>query len=85
MKNITYKTSGTCSQYVHIEADDHQIITSLDVAGGCHGNLQGISRLAVGMSLEEARQKLQGILCGTKSTSCPDQISKAIAELQKQY
>ena len=85
MKHIMYKTQGTCSQSIDLEADDDQVITRLNVIGGCNGNLQGIAALVKGMKLEDARQRLQGITCGFKPTSCPDQISIAIGQLQQMY
>ena len=85
MKHIMYKTQGTCSQYIDLEADDDQVITRLNVIGGCNGNLQGIAALVKGMKLEDARQRLQGITCGFKPTSCPDQINIAIGQLQQMY
>lgn len=85
MKQIVYKTLGTCSQFIELEADENQVITRLNVIGGCHGNLQGISRLVQGRKLSDVEKQLAGIQCGTKPTSCPDQISRAIHELLKQY
>ena len=85
MKHITYPTVGTCSKFIELEADDNRIITDLNVIGGCNGNLKGIGILVKGMSLAEAKAKLRGITCGAKSTSCPDQISYAIEELEKVY
>ena len=85
MKSIRYKTSGTCSQYIYIEADDDRIIQDIQVVGGCDGNLKGLCSLIKGRKMEEVRSSLSGILCRTKPTSCPDQISKAIEELEKQY
>lgn len=84
MKSIMYKTSGTCSQFVEMEADENNVVTRAVVIGGCHGNLQGICKLIVGMRLEDVKERLSGIRCGSKPTSCPDQIAKAIEELEKQ-
>lgn len=70
---------------MEIEADDDQVIRDVRVIGGCNGNLKGICSLIKGQKLETVRQKLNGITCGNKPTSCPDQLSKAIAELEKQY
>lgn len=84
MKNILYKTSGTCSQFVELEADENNVVTRAVVIGGCNGNLQGICKLIVGMRLEDVKERLSGIRCGSKPTSCPDQIAKAIEELEKQ-
>lgn len=85
MKNILYRTQGTCSQFIEMEADENRIITRLSVIGGCNGNLKGIAALVKGKSLEDVAGTLSGITCGGKETSCPDQISKAAAELLKQY
>ncbi|MBP3466788.1 MAG: TIGR03905 family TSCPD domain-containing protein [Paludibacteraceae bacterium] len=84
MKSIMYKTSGTCSQFVEMEADENNVVTRAVVVGGCHGNLHGICKLIVGMRLEDVKERLSGIRCGSKPTSCPDQIAKAIEELEKQ-
>lgn len=75
----TYRTSGTCSTQIDLELEDG-IIQSVAFTGGCNGNLQGISRLVAGMPAEEAVRKLEGIQCGYKPTSCPDQLSKALKE-----
>ncbi len=75
----TYRTSGTCSTQIDFELDNG-IIQSVAFTGGCNGNLQGISRLVTGMTAEEAAEKLQGIQCGWKPTSCPDQLAKALKE-----
>ena len=80
----TYKTHGTCSSQIDLELEDG-IIQSVAFTGGCNGNLQGIGRLVAGMPAEEAIGKLQGIQCGRKATSCPDQLSKALtAALEKE-
>ncbi|MBQ9586166.1 MAG: TIGR03905 family TSCPD domain-containing protein [Muribaculaceae bacterium] len=75
----TYYTSGTCSSMIDWEIVDGKL-RNVVFTGGCHGNLQGISRLVEGMSCEEAISKLEGIRCGYKSTSCPDQLAKALKE-----
>lgn len=72
-----YRTRGTCSTKIEFEIEDG-IITALAYTGGCNGNLQGISKLAVGMPAEEIMEKLRGIRCGMKDTSCPDQLAKAL-------
>lgn len=74
-----YKTKGTCSSEIEISLNDSMIETVV-FSGGCHGNLQGISALVKGMSVEEAIEKLSGIRCGAKDTSCPDQLAKALQE-----
>ena len=80
----TYATSGTCSRQIDFELDGN-IIKNVVFTGGCHGNLQGISKLVEGMNAEEAIQRLRGICCGSKTTSCPDQLAIALtAALEKQ-
>lgn len=77
---MIYKTSGTCSSAIHIELKDG-IIESVTFTGGCNGNLQGISALVTGMKAEDAIQKLKGIRCGMKATSCPDQLAHALESM----
>ena len=79
---MRYKTQGTCSSAIDIELKDG-VIESVQFTGGCNGNLQGISALVKGMTPEEAISRLKGIRCGFKSTSCPDQLAKAVAEAKK--
>ena len=78
-KHIEYKTSGTCSRMVIIDVEDG-IITDCSFVGGCAGNTLGVSALVKGMTAEDAIQRLKGIRCGMKSTSCPDQLAKALEE-----
>lgn len=75
----TYYTSGTCSSVIELEIVDGKL-RNVVFQGGCHGNLQGISRLVEGMSCEDAISKLEGIRCGYKTTSCPDQLARAIKQ-----
>ena len=77
---VTYKTQGVCSQTMTVEAEDG-IIKSVEIVGGCNGNLQGITRLVEGMTVKEAISRLEGIRCGDKPTSCPDQLAKALKQL----
>ena len=74
---ITYTPTGVCSRKMTIEVEEG-IIRSVEVLDGCNGNLQGISRLMEGMTVEEAIQRMEGIRCGRKSTSCPDQLAQAL-------
>ena len=76
---ITYTPQGVCSQQMTLEIDNG-VITSLTVLGGCSGNLQGIARLVAGMEVDEAIRRLEGIRCGNKPTSCPDQLSHALRQ-----
>lgn len=75
--HITYRPKGVCSELMEIDVEDN-IIQKVEVLGGCNGNLQGISRLLVGMPVEDAIARLRGIRCGFKMTSCPDQLSRAL-------
>ena len=70
----SYAPKGVCSSRIDLELDG-DIIKSVQFTGGCHGNLQGISALVVGMPAQEAIHRLKGIRCGAKSTSCPDQFA----------
>lgn len=76
----TYYTQGTCSSQIDLELDEQGIIQDVQFYGGCHGNLQGISILVRGMKATEAISKLQGIRCGYKNTSCPDQLATALSQ-----
>ena len=80
MAKVNYKTTGTCAREISLEIEDGKI-KEVSFFGGCNGNTQGISKLVVGMDAKEAMEKLSGIRCGFKSTSCPDQLSKAIERL----
>ncbi len=76
---MKYKTSGVCSREINFEVVDGKL-HNVSYVGGCNGNLQGIGRLVEGMDIDEAIKRLEGIRCGFKSTSCPDQLSKALKE-----
>ena len=77
MEKITYTPSGVCSRRMEIEVEDGKI-TEVKIVGGCAGNTQGVSRLLIGMDVDEAIERLSGIRCGFKPTSCPDQLAKAL-------
>ncbi|MEG1686822.1 MAG: TIGR03905 family TSCPD domain-containing protein [Angelakisella sp.] len=76
---FSYKPSGVCSKKIDITLENG-IIKRVAFTGGCNGNLQGISKLVTGMTAQAAIDKLSGIRCGFKSTSCPDQLSKALLQ-----
>ena len=78
---MRYQTQGTCSSAIDVEVDQG-IIKSVAFTGGCHGNLQGISRIVEGMKVEDAIARLKGIKCGFKPTSCPDQLARALESMQ---
>ncbi|MBQ7668474.1 MAG: TIGR03905 family TSCPD domain-containing protein [Clostridia bacterium] len=73
-----YKTFGTCSHEITFEINDG-ILSNVHFVGGCNGNLQGIGKLVEGMKVEEVIEKLKGINCNGKGTSCPDQLARALA------
>ena len=80
MKDVWYQTEGTCSRFIHVELNEDDIIQNVQFVGGCHGNLQGISSLVKGQKAQDVIDKIKGIRCGNKSTSCPDQLSKALTK-----
>lgn len=75
----TYKTQGTCSHEIEFEVENG-IVGDISFLGGCNGNLQGITALVKGMPVEEVIKRLEGIRCGAKPTSCPDQLANALRE-----
>ena len=77
VKHITYTPSGVCSRRMELDVEDG-IVLNLTVIGGCHGNLQGISALVKGMKVEDVINRLSGLKCGFKNTSCPDQLAEAL-------
>lgn len=83
MKKIAYMTKGTCSQVIEVSGENGCII-DVKFYGGCHGNLQGISRLVAGMKYEDVIERLNGISCNGKPTSCPEQLCRAIEQLMAQ-
>lgn len=76
----TRKNRGVCSLSTEVTLTDDSVIESVDVMGGCNGNLKGLCSLLVGQRAEEAIEKLKGLTCGNKTTSCPDQIALALEE-----
>ena len=83
MNQFTSRPQGVCSQLIEIETEGN-IIQDVRFTGGCNGNLQGISALLKGMTVENAIDRLSGIRCGFKDTSCPDQLSRALKAMQEQ-
>ena len=82
LETFTFKTSGVCSREISISVQSG-ILTHVEFKSGCDGNLSGISRLVEGMPVEVVIEKLKGIDCDGKGTSCPDQLSKALQEYMK--
>lgn len=77
-----YTPHGVCSRKMILTVENG-ILTDLEVVGGCNGNLQGISALVKGMPIDEVIKRLDGIRCGMRGTSCPDQLAQALKELEK--
>lgn len=84
MEKISYTPSGVCSRKIDIEVENDTIV-SAKISGGCAGNTQGVTRLLIGMNVDEAIERLDGIRCGFKSTSCPDQLAKALKEYKLKH
>lgn len=79
-----YKTRGTCSQMIEFEITDN-VIQSVQFYGGCQGNTQGLAALLRGMKVDDAIARLEGIQCGMKGTSCPDQFARALKAWKEQH
>lgn len=78
-----YKTKGTCSQHILFSVEDG-IVKNVQFIGGCNGNLKGISSLVEGMSIDDVIARVDGIQCGMKPTSCPDQLAQALKQAKEQ-
>ncbi|HJB26540.1 MAG TPA: TIGR03905 family TSCPD domain-containing protein [Firmicutes bacterium] len=78
--NYTYKTKGVCSRQINLEISDDGVINRVEFIGGCNGNTKGVAALCVGQKAEEVISRLEGIKCGSKSTSCPEQLAFALKE-----
>ena len=74
---FTYKTKGTCSQMITFDVNNN-IVTNVQFFGGCNGNLKGIAKLVEGMNIDDVISRVEGVKCGMKSTSCPDQLAQAL-------
>lgn len=81
MAVYSYNTQGVCSRKIDFEVDDG-ILKNVKFLGGCNGNLQGIGKLVEGMKIEEVIERLQGVNCNGRGTSCPDQLAKALKEIE---
>ena len=79
---FSYKTRGVCSQYINFELNDG-VVTNVQFLGGCNGNLKGIAALVEGQKAEDIIARVEGIKCGMKATSCPDQLAQALKEALK--
>lgn len=81
---LLYKTYGTCSQFIEVALDADGRISQCQFYGGCAGNTKGIAQLVIGMRPAEVIERLNGIRCGSKATSCPDQLCRALEQLVQQ-
>lgn len=84
MVTVNYKNQGTCSVLTTVTLADDHTIQEVAVKGGCNGNLKGICALLKGQKAEDVIARMEGIKCGPRSTSCPDQISKALTQALKE-
>ena len=78
---MQYQTQGTCSRLIEVVVSDDGVIEDIRFEGGCNGNLKGVCKLVTGRKAQEVRDMLKGITCGSKPTSCPDQLSRALDEV----
>ena len=81
-KHIQYETQGTCSKLIDVTADENNVIQQVFFMGGCHGNLQGICQLVRVQKIDDVIARINGIRCGNKETSCPDQLCRALEQLK---
>lgn len=79
---MTYKTKGVCAREIYIKVNDEGIIEDVKFNGGCNGNTQGVAKLCIGRNKDEVIQCIEGIRCRNKPTSCPDQLAKALKEIE---
>ena len=83
-KTYSYKTKGVCSSGIEITLDENDIVKNVTFHGGCSGNTQGVSKLVEGMDIDEVIKRTDGILCGARPTSCPDQLARALKQYKAQ-
>ena len=82
MESLTFTPSGVCSRQYDIQYENNKIV-DIQIIGGCNGNLKGLWALLIGMDIDEAINKLSGITCGPRQTSCPDQIARALKSIKR--
>ena len=82
MKKISYNPVGVCSQKMNIEVENN-IITKVEIIGGCPGNTLGVSKLCIGRNIDDVIKELKGTPCGFRGTSCPDQLAKALEQARE--
>ena len=79
-----YKTQGVCSKSIHFEVEDNKV-KNVSFVGGCNGNLKGIGSLVEGMDIDEIIARLDGTICGSKKSSCPDQLAQALKAYKEEF
>lgn len=84
VSDMVYKTFGTCSREIDFDVVDNKLV-NVSFKGGCNGNLQGISKLVEGMDIDEVIKRTEGILCGARPTSCPDQLATALKQYKAEH
>ena len=82
MESYSYKTKGTCSREIRFDIDG-SVVRNVSFVMGCNGNTQGIAKLVEGMTVDEVIKRLEGIDCGGRGTSCPDQLAKALKAVKE--
>ena len=81
-RHIQYETHGTCSKLIDVTVDENDVIQQVFFLGGYNGNLQGICQLVRGQHIDDVMARLDGIRCGSKGTSCPDQLCRALEKIK---
>lgn len=84
MKTLQYQTQGTCSKFINVSIDDDGLVADVQFLGGCPGNTMGIAQIVRGMKPEDVIKRFEGIHCGFKPTSCPDQLANALRQAMAQ-
>ncbi|MBQ6362338.1 MAG: TIGR03905 family TSCPD domain-containing protein [Lachnospiraceae bacterium] len=82
---MQYKTRGTCSVMISFDVNDDDTVSNIQFLGGCNGNLKGIGVLAEGQNIDTLIEKLSGITCGPRPTSCPDQLARALKQYREDH
>lgn len=81
---MNFKTQGVCSREINFEVKDNKVV-NVEFVGGCAGNTQGVARLIEGMNIDDAIARMEGIHCGPRPTSCPDQLAKALKKYKEEH
>ena len=85
LRVIEYEPQGVCSRFMRVKIDENDIIADVEIIGGCNGNLKGIKSLITGMNINSVIEKLKGISCNGKPTSCPDQLATCLLLYKEEY